>query len=106
MRHYSSKREVWEVRRMNNTQRGWRANNPAGFIVGNTTECFIYKGFVERYENKPAVHLLGKRDKRESYYLMNLDVEPEIGDEVRINYNDQLPYRKGQLLLGGAVCHE
>lgn len=91
---------------MNSTNRGWSISNSTGFIVGNMTECFIYKGFVEGCENKPAVHLLGKRDKHESYYLMNLDSEPEIGDEVRINYNDQLPYRKGQLLLGGAVCHD
>ena len=91
---------------MNSTNRGWSISNSTGFIVGNMTECFIYKGFVEGCENKPAVHLLGKRDKYESYYLMNLDAEPEIGDEVQINYNDQLPYRKGQLLLGGVVCHE
>lgn len=91
---------------MNSTNRGWSISNSTGFIVGNMTEHFIYKGLLEGYENKPAVHLLGKRDKHESYYLMNLDAEPEIGDEVQINYNDQLPYRKGQLLLGGVVCHE
>jgi len=91
---------------MNSTNIGWSINNSTGFIVGNITERFIYKGFVEGYENKPAVHLLGKRDKHECYYLINLDAEPEIGDEVRINYNELLPYRKGQLLLGGAICHE
>lgn len=72
----------------------------------NSTEEFIYKGYIEGGQNKPSVHLLGKKSKHKFYYLMNLDSEPEIGDEVRINYNDQLPYRKGQLLLGGVVCHD
>lgn len=72
----------------------------------NSTEEFIYKGHIEGGQNKPWVHLLGKRSKNNLYYLMNLDAEPEIGDAVRINFLDLLPYRKGQLLLGGAVCHE
>ena len=72
----------------------------------NRTEEFIYKGYIEGGQNKPLVHLLGKKSKHKFYHLMNLDAEPEIGDAVLINFLDLLPYRKGQLLLGGAVCHE
>ena len=88
---------------------GWSVNNSTGWIASNTTERFIYKGYVERDENNAGAHLLGKsindiNDK--CYYLMvlnaPLDEDPEIGDEVVINYNKQLPYRKGQLLMGGA----
>ena len=72
----------------------------------NSTEEFIYKGYIEGSENKPAVHLLGKRHMRNLYYSMPLDVDPEIGDEIRINFLDRFPYRKGHLLMGGVVCHD
>lgn len=48
----------------------------------NSTEEFIYKGYIEGGQNKPSVHLLGKKSKHKFYYLMNLDAEPEIGDAV------------------------
>lgn len=68
------------------------------------TEEFIYKGYFEGLnKHDRGMHILKKHKSSEPYYLFKLDKNLEIGDKIVINYNEVLPYRKGQLILGGVA---
>ena len=69
----------------------------------NNTQEFIYKGYVQGFAHELPMHLLGKKGEKVRYYLSHLNTKPEIGDRIEINYNHTMPYRNGQLLVGGEV---
>jgi len=69
--------------------------------MSNSQE-FIYKCYSEGFGNESAVHILRKLGENKPYYLLQLDTELEVGQRVEINYRHTVPYRNGQLLVGGA----
>jgi hypothetical protein len=71
----------------------------------NNTQEFIYKGYFEGLnKHDRGMHILKKQKSNEPYYLFKLDKEVKTGDRIFINYHDIMPYKKGQLILGG--CEE
>jgi len=70
--------------------------------MSNTQE-FIYKGYVQGFAHELPMHLLGKKGEKVRYYLSHLGAELEIGERVKVKYNHMMPYRNGQLLVGGEV---
>jgi len=70
----------------------------------NNIEEFIYKGYFEGLsKHDRGMHILKKYNSSKPYYLFKLDQEIETGDKILVNYNDVMPYKKGQLILGG-IC--
>ena len=67
------------------------------------TQEFIYKGDSQTLSHERACYLLGKKGDKTPYYLLKLDTELEIGEIVQVSYNHTMPYRNGQLLVGGEV---
>lgn len=70
----------------------------------SNTEEFIYKGYFEGLnKHDRGMHILKKYNSSKPYYLFKLDQEIETGDKVFVSYNDIMPYKKGQLILGGVA---
>ncbi len=70
----------------------------------SNTEEFIYKGYFEGLnKHDRGMHILKKHNSTSPCYLFKLDKELETGDKILVNYNDVMPYKKGQLILGG-IC--
>ena len=69
----------------------------------NNTQEFIYKGSSESLASERSYYTLGKRGDKTPYYLLKLNAELEIGEIVQVSYNHTMPYRNGQLLVGGEV---
>lgn len=69
--------------------------------MSNTQE-FIYKGYSESLASDRSCYALGKKGEKTPYYLLKLDVELEIGQTIQVHYKHTMPYRNGQLLVGGA----
>lgn len=63
---------------------------------------FIYKGYNEGLAHESSFYRLNKIGDKTPYYLLQLDNELEIGQKLQVNYNHTMPYRNGQLLVGGA----
>ena len=73
----------------------------------NNTQEFIYKGYYEGLsKHDKAVHILKSESNTTPYYMFKLDRDVEVGSRLLVSYNHTFAYRKGQLLLGGVVCHE
>ena len=64
---------------------------------------FIYKGDSQTLVHERSCYMLGKRGDKTPYYLLRLDAELDIGDTVQVSYSCMMPYRNGQLLVGGEV---
>lgn len=67
------------------------------------TQEFIYKGDSQTLSHERSCYLLGKKGDKTPYYLLKLDAELEIGQTIQVSYNHTMPYRNGQLLVGGEV---
>ena len=75
----------------------------------NSTEEFIYKGYYEGLsKHERPVNILKSQLERDSttYYIYELDREHAVGERLVISYSHIFTYKRGLMLIGGAVCHE
>ena len=66
---------------------------------------FVYKGYNEGLAHEISFYRLSKQGDQTPYYLLQLNNELKVGQKLQVKYNHTMPYRNGQLLVGGA-CNE
>jgi len=71
----------------------------------NNTQEFIYKGSRFGFSKYDILYVFSQDSADQEYYIKDVTTSLRRDQRVVINYDFAVPYRKGNLLIGG-VCHE